>query len=62
MGEMADAFLDGTFCQCCGELMVEHDAPGYPVTCEGCMEEEALLEQKKSKQARRSGHGRYSLL
>ena len=49
MGDMADAFLDGTFCQGCGELMNESDAPGYPVTCEGCKAVEALHEQKKSR-------------
>lgn len=34
MGEIADAILDGVFCQECGEYLGEGD--GYPVTCAGC--------------------------
>ena len=34
MGEIADAILDGEFCQVCGEYLGEGD--GFPVTCEGC--------------------------
>ncbi len=34
MGEMADAVLDGVFCQGCGEYMGE--GAGYPVFCVGC--------------------------
>jgi len=35
MGDVADAILDGLFCQCCGEL-IDGDEPGYPRTCAGC--------------------------
>lgn len=35
MGEMADAVLDGEFCQICGEYLDDY-APGYPRTCAGC--------------------------
>lgn len=34
MGEIAEAMLDGTMCQVCGEYLGT-DA-GYPVTCAGC--------------------------
>lgn len=39
MGDIADAALDGTLCQVCGEL-VNTDPPGHPVTCEECQAEE----------------------
>jgi hypothetical protein len=38
MGEIAEAMLDGTMCQCCGEYLGT-DA-GYPITCAGCKAEE----------------------
>ena len=34
MGEIADAMLNGEFCQWCGEYLGEGD--GYPVICPGC--------------------------
>lgn len=36
MGDIADAMLDGTMCQVCGEYLFNDDPPGYPVTCAGC--------------------------
>lgn len=39
MGEIADAILEGDFCQICGVVMDE-PGDGYPVTCEGCKEDE----------------------
>jgi hypothetical protein len=39
MGDIAEAILDGTLCQVCGEL-IDDDAPGYPRTCEGCQGDE----------------------
>jgi len=39
MGEIADMMLDGTLCQICGVLL-DGDAKGYPVTCDGCKNEE----------------------
>lgn len=35
MGDIANAMLDGTFCQQCGEY-IDGTAPGYPRTCGGC--------------------------
>lgn len=37
MGEMADAILDGVFCQICGEYLGEGD--GFPTYCEACKPE-----------------------
>ena len=34
MGEIAEAILDGVFCQVCGEYIGEE--VGYPRTCAGC--------------------------
>lgn len=45
MGEIADMMLDGTLCQICGTLMEDFitgertRAPGYPRTCQDCIEE-----------------------
>ncbi len=39
MGDIADAILDGEFCQYCGEL-IDGEAPGYPRTCAGCREDD----------------------
>lgn len=40
MGEMADAILDGDFCQVCGEVFDDiidgEDSPGYARTCAAC--------------------------
>ena len=37
---MADAILEGIFCQCCGEYMGSDDPdwqpPGFPQTCAAC--------------------------
>lgn len=35
MGEMADALINGLFCQVCGDV-IDGDEPGFPRTCEGC--------------------------
>ena len=37
MGEITEMILDGILCDCCGEYMGEGD--GYPVTCDGCKED-----------------------
>ena len=37
MGEIADAMLEGIFCEQCGEYLGE-DAPGHPRLCEACQE------------------------
>lgn len=38
MGEIAEAMLDGTFCACCGELLIGEDEEpaGYAQYCAGC--------------------------
>lgn len=43
MGEIAEAFLDGTFCQSCGELLIgEGEEPmGFPGYCAGCAPSES---------------------
>lgn len=38
MGESAEAMLDGTMCQVCGEYLGGDE--GYPVTCAGCRQDE----------------------
>lgn len=38
MGEMADAMLDGTFCQYCGDFLDSDN--GYPTSCASCEQEE----------------------
>ena len=35
MGDIADAIINGLFCQHCGEL-IDGDEPGYPRACQGC--------------------------
>lgn len=35
MGEIAEAMLEGLFCQACGEL-IDGEEPGYPRDCPGC--------------------------
>ncbi len=55
MGEISESMLDGTFCDCCGVFLEEHvikanggkikgnvilEAPGFPITCEDCLQEE----------------------
>src|SRR5882762_3343429 len=32
MGEMAEAILEGLFCECCGEL-IDGEEPGHPRRC-----------------------------
>lgn len=39
MGEIAEMMLDGTMCCVCGEFL-DGDEEGYPVTCEGCKEDD----------------------
>lgn len=39
MGDIAEAILDGLFCQVCGEV-IDEESPGYPRTCEGCQGDE----------------------
>jgi hypothetical protein len=38
MGEIADAMLDGTFCQYCGEYLGSDN--GYPTSCGCCADED----------------------
>lgn len=50
MGDVSDAILDGTMCQVCGGLMedmipkagVIQTAPGYPRTCDDCIDDTML--------------------
>lgn len=39
MGEVVEDMLDGWICRDCHGL-VDGDAPGYPRTCQDCLEEE----------------------
>ena len=39
MGEIAEAILNGFFCEVCG-VVVDGDEPGYPRLCAGCEAEE----------------------
>lgn len=50
MGDVADAMLDGTLCQCCGEFLGDGD--GYPTFCSEC-EPEEVIEVKSGKEASR---------
>jgi len=38
MGEIAEMMLDGTFCACCGELLIDpgEEPEGYPQYCLSC--------------------------
>jgi len=45
MGDMADAMLDGTFCQYCGEYIGSDN--GYPTSCGCCAAEEEEPEKDK---------------
>lgn len=44
MGEMAEAMLEGSCCEGCGEFFDDviegAEPPGYPRRCEGCKMEE----------------------
>ncbi len=44
MGEIADAMINGLFCEVCGEYL-DGDEPGYPRKCENCTD---LEEEDKS--------------
>ena len=40
MGEIAEMILEGTLCNQCGKAINEGEAgPGYPISCEGCLQE-----------------------
>ena len=39
MGEIADAMLDGTFCQGCGQYIEDGGACGHPRFCASCRDE-----------------------
>lgn len=39
MGEIADAILEGDFCQVCGVVFEDNESPGHPRTCPDCEEE-----------------------
>lgn len=46
MGDNADLILDGVVCQCCGVFIQRsEDAPGYPVTCDMCEDEDDAEEE-----------------
>ena len=57
MGEIANAMLDGTFCQYCGEDM-GREGDGYRVSCPSCKHKEPKFDDKqqtgKSAQRRRA--------
>ncbi len=41
MGDAADLILEGVVCQFCGVFVNRsEDAPGYPITCDGCDDED----------------------
>lgn len=56
MGDIADAVLNGDFCQHCGEYLGE--GAGFPRTCQGCRRDEGerrhRQKRNKSKRHRRS--------
>lgn len=45
MGDIADAVLDGTLCQCCGVYM--GDAVGYPRSCRSCSGHSSQVKKNK---------------
>ena len=47
MGEIAEATINGFYCQQCG-CFIDGDEPGYPRYCEDC-EEENNYHKKKYK-------------
>ncbi|MGM0341627.1 hypothetical protein [Enterococcus sp. AZ007] len=44
MGETAEMILEGTLCEACGsvveDIVLGEKAPGYPRTCDDCLNEE----------------------
>ena len=40
MSQTVDDMLSGLICQVCGSFMDDFEAPGYPRTCEDCLEME----------------------
>ncbi len=42
-GDVADAMLDGTLCEICGEFLDDGDPVGYPVRCSGCKKEHGAV-------------------
>lgn len=46
MGDNADDMIEGRVCQFCGVFMHKaEDAPGYPVTCDSCDDEDDAEEE-----------------
>jgi len=43
MGDIADAILEGVFCQVCGEYLGEGD--GFPSSCAGCAGDDMLTDR-----------------
>lgn len=39
MGEVAEMILNGLLCQICGSYMDDYEEPGYPRTCDDCIDE-----------------------
>lgn len=39
MGDISEMMLSGLLCQACGTYMDDGAEPGYPRTCEDCMED-----------------------
>lgn len=50
MGEIADMMLDGTLCQGCGVYIGE--CGGYPVSCDGCADENDSEQQQRKRGVR----------
>ena len=46
MSYFDDYIADGLCCQVCGAY-IDDDEPGYPRTCEDCLQEEQRRNQKK---------------
>lgn len=49
MGEIAEMHLDGTLCECCGQVFDDiingAEPPGHPRRCSGCVGDDADEEE-----------------
>lgn len=61
MGDAADALLDGTMCERCGEYIDDgEDPPGYPRLCGGCAQE-VSQDRKVRPKGKRDAHKSHNM-
>lgn len=59
MGEIAEAMLDGTFCQECGavfdDILNGAEPPGYPRSCRACRPAKSFKKRARAALAKARG-------